>query len=447
MRRIVLAAASVALVALSGRAHADEPKLAYQTFALANGLAVYVIEDHATPVVDEILWFRVGSKDEVAHRTGVAHLFEHLMFKGSAHIPDGLMDKLLEGGGGDANAFTNGDATVYQNRAAANYLETMLWLDADRLAGLTDTLDQAKLDNQRDVVLNERRQTYENQPYGISSLLIDEALWPAAHGYHGSTIGYPDDLHAAQLSDVTAFFKTYYVPNNATMVIVGDVRFADVKRLVEKYLGWIPRAPEPRRPVSAVPPPLTKQIDLAATDAVQVPRVYLTWRAPVLYGPDEPATALAAELLGGKKSSRLYQRLVYDEKIAQTVRADYEGAELGGEIQISATAKPGVDPKRLIAEITEEVGKLAATAPTALELERVQASHEATFLAGLEPLMTRAVRLGSYVVQGHDADRFPKELAAYRGVTPAQVTVAVARYMKPSARVVLTIRPGAKETR
>src|SRR4051794_3054908 len=194
------------LFALALPARADEPKIAFQKFELANGLKVYVVEDHQAPTVYEVLWFDVGSKDEVAKRTGFAHLFEHLMFKGSAHLPDGLMDQLLEGAGGWSNAFTSTDMTVYQNVAGSNFLETMLWIDADRLAGLTETLDQAKLDNQRDVVLNERRESYENRPYGMASLILLQNLWPKDHGYHWAPIGYPADLHAAALPDVTAFF-------------------------------------------------------------------------------------------------------------------------------------------------------------------------------------------------------------------------------------------------
>src|SRR3954464_610753 len=264
------------LFALAVPARADEPKIAFQKFELANGLKVYVVEDHQAPTVYEVLWFKVGSKDEVANRTGFAHLFEHLMFKGSAHIPDGAMDKLLEGGGGWSNAFTSSDMTVYQNVAASNFLEDMLWIESDRVAGLLDTFDQAKLDNQRDVVLNERRQSYENRPYGMASLLIAEALWPKDHGYHWSTIGYPTDLKAAQVKDVAQFFRTYYVPNNATMVIAGDVDFAATKKLVEKYFSWIPKAAEPARPQYKAPAPITKEIVLKTTDDVQVPRVYLT---------------------------------------------------------------------------------------------------------------------------------------------------------------------------
>lgn len=421
-----------------------EPKIAYQRFELANGLKVYVIEDRKAPMVHEVLWFKVGSKDEVAHRTGFAHLFEHLMFKGSAHLPDGLLDQLLEEAGGWSNAFTSSDMTVYQNVAGANFLERMLWIEADRLAGLLDTFDQAKLDNQRDVVLNERRQSYENQPYGMSELLLQEALWPKNHGYHWSTIGYPKDLRAARVADVAAFFKTYYVPNNATMVIAGDVKFAEVKRLVEKYFAWMPRAPEPARPSYRPPPPITREIVLQAPDAVQVPRVYLAWRGPRGFSEEQPAMDLAMTILGEGKSSRLYKRLIYDEKIAQDVDAGLDAEELAGTVLIEVTAKPGVAPRRLITEISEEVAKLASAPPDAVALERAKNSYEASFLGGLEGTLQRAIALARYDVEAGDPDFFAKDLARYRAVTAAQVRDVVAKYLKPNMRVVLTITAGKK---
>jgi len=440
MKRLIV----VLLLVLAAPAWADEPRIAYDKFELPNGLKVYVIEDHKSPTVYEVLWFQVGSKDELANRTGFAHLFEHLMFKGSAHLPDGLMDKLLEGAGGWSNAFTSSDMTVYQNVAAANFLEMMLWIEADRLVGLLDTFDTPKLDNQRAVVLNERRQSYENQPYGMASLLIQESLWPKDHGYHWSTIGYPADLKAAAVPDVAAFFKKYYVPNNATLVIAGDVKLADVKQLVEKYFAWIPRAPEPARPQYKPPAPITKEIVVKTTDDVQVPRVYLAWRGPTVFAGEEPALDMAAAILGDGKSSRLYKRLVYEEKIAQDVRASFDGEQLAGTLEIVATAKPGVDPQRLIKEITEEVAKLSASAPDAAELERAQNSHEASFLRGLESTLSRAILLAKYDVMAKDPAYFPKDLARYRAVTPAQVKEVVAKYGKPNARVVLTISPGKK---
>jgi zinc protease len=442
MKRLLL----LATLAMAIPAYADEPKIAYQKFDLPNGLKVYVIEDHKAPIVYEVLWFNVGSKDEVAKRTGFAHLFEHLMFKGSTHLPDGLMDRLLEGAGGWSNAFTSSDMTVYQNVAGSNFLEQVLWMEADRCVGLLDTFDQPKLDNQRDVVLNERRQSYENRPYGMSELLIQEALWPADHGYHWSTIGYTSDLKAAALPDVAAFFKKYYVMNNATMVVAGDVKYDDVKKLVEKYFSWIPKGANPARPVYKTPAPIMKEIVINTTDDVQVPRVYLTWRGPAQWTAEEPALDAVAAILGDGKSSRLYKRLVYDEKIAQDVRAGFDGETLAGTFQIVATAKPGVDPQRLIKEISEEVAKISATAPDAKELERATNSQESGFLAGLEPVLQRAILLARYDVQAKDPDYFAKDLARRRAVTTTQVKDVAAKYLKPTARVTLTIRPGKKPT-
>jgi zinc protease len=448
MHRLLLSLLLVA-VAVPARAappprNAQEPRIEYKSFSLSNGLKVYVIEDPKAPMVYEVLWFKVGSKDEVPNRTGFAHLFEHLMFKGSKHLPDGLLDRLLEEAGGWSNAFTSSDMTVYQNVAASNFLERMLWIEADRLAGLLDTFDKPKLDNQRDVVLNERRQSYENRPYGMASLILQENLWPKNHGYHWSTIGYPADLKAATVKDVAQFFRTYYVPNNATLVIAGDVKFDEVKRLVEKYFGFLPRGQEPARPQYKTPPPITKEIAIETTDDVQVPRVYLAWRGPAGFTADEaPLDALAA-ILGDGKSSRLYKRLVYDKKIAQDVHAEFAAEELGGTFEIVATAKPGVDPARLVREISDEIAALSKTPPTDAELERAKNSQEAAFLGGLESTLSRAIQLAAYDVQANDPDYFAKDLARLRAVTPAQVRAAATKYLKPNARVVLTIKPGAK---
>lgn len=395
-------------------------------------------------MVCEVMWVRAGSKDEVAHRTGFAHLFEHLMFKGSTHVPDGRMDQLLERAGGWSNAFTSLDQTVYQNVAAANFLEQILWLEADRLAGLTDTLTQKKLDNQRDVVLNERRESYENRPYGIAELLIQTNLWPSDFGYHWLPIGYAADLRAAGLGDVMNFFKMYYVPNNATIVIAGDVVPERVKQLVHKYFAWIPKAPTPARPLYKPPAPIAAPIAIKASDDVQVPRVHVVWRGPPAYSADEPALGIAAAVLGGGKSSRLYKRLVYDEKIAQSVQADFEGNELAGEFRIVVTAKPKVDPHSLVNKVLDEVGKLGSALPERRELERAINSREADFLVALEPLVERAVLLAQYAVMANDAGYFAKDLARYRAVKPTEVRDVVANYLAPSARLVVTIEPGPK---
>jgi zinc protease len=228
------------------------------------------------------------------------------------------------------------------------------------------------------------------------------------------------------------------------MVIAGDVKPAEVKRLVEKYFGWIPKAPVPARPQYKEPPPITKEIVVKTTDTVQVPKVFLVWRGPPKYSAEEPALAVAAAILGDGKSSRLYKRLVYDLKIAQEVSASFDAEELGGNFQIEVTAKPGIDPTRLIKEVTAEVGKLAVDVPQQVEVERAQASHEAAFLRGLESGLRRAILLASYDVEAKDPAYFPKDLARFRAVTPAIVKDAAAKYLKPTSRLQLTISPGKK---
>lgn len=413
-------------------------------FELANGLVVYVLEDHHAPVVCEVLWVRVGSKDEAAKATGFAHLFEHLMFKGSAHIPDGRMDQLLEAAGGLSNAATSQDYTVYHNVAASNFLEQILWMEADRFAGLTVALDQAKLDNQRDVVLNERRQSYENRPYGMAPLLIDASLWPQEFGYHWPTIGYPADLRAATLADVASFFNSFYVPNNATMVIAGDVSPEQAKQLVHKYFAWMPRGRDPKRPRYPQPAPIAKPLRMESTDSVQVPRVHIAWRGPAAYSPDEPAFSLAATILGDGKSSRLYRRLVYAERVAQDVRVESDGGELAGSLRIIVTAKPGVGARRLESEVLQEVDKLARVTPERRELERAANWREATFLHELEPLIERARQIAEYDVLAHDAGYFSKDLARYRGVTVENITAVAKKYLAPAMRLTLVIKPGDK---
>jgi zinc protease len=278
----------------------------------------------------------------------------------------------------------------------------------------------------------------------MAPLLIQERLWPKDHGYHWPPIGYPADLEAATVSDVAAFFEKYYVPNNATMVIAGNVKLATVKNLVEKYFGWMPRAPEPARPSYAEPAPLTKEVVLTTTDDVQVPRVYLTWRGPAAFTADEPALDVVATILGEGKASRLYKRLVYDEKIAQDVAASFASEALGGAFEVVVTAKPGVDPKRLRAEVSEEVARISASPPDARELERAKNTLEASFLMSLEPTLQRAIQLAAYDVLAGDPSYLGKDLTRRRNVTPAQVQTAAAKYLKPDARVVLTIEPGKK---
>ncbi|HKA90839.1 MAG TPA: pitrilysin family protein [Haliangiales bacterium] len=429
------------LCALAGTARADV--LAHEDVTLKNGLRVLILSDRRAPVVTVLTWYRVGSADEEAGKTGFAHLYEHLMFKGSPHVPDGVIDKLHEAAGGWANASTGDDATVYVDFASSSLLERMLWLEADRLSGLPAAIDKAKLDNQRDVVLNERRERFENAPYGMAGHLIAEALWPESSPYHHPTIGYPADLQAASLADVKAFFARHYVPANAVMVIAGDVDVSAARRLVERYLAWIP-SPErpPQRPAPPALAPLDKPIELTATDAVQVPRVYLTWRGPPAFHRDEAPLDVATAILAGGKSSRLYRAIVMEKRLAQDVFAAADCFRDAGEVQIVATAKPGVKPGELVAALDAETARLAAEGPSAEELERARNAHEARFFTQLESPVERASQLATYAVMAGDADYFDKDVARYRAVTAADVKDVLRRTLT-SGRVVLVVGPEA----
>src|SRR4051812_32170727 len=290
------------------------PRLDYQTFTLANGLKVILSQDRRLPMVAVNLWYHVGPANEAAGRTGFAHLFEHMMFQGSKHVAADTHFKLLEGAGASGiNGTTDFDRTNYFETVPSNELELALWIESDRMGYLLDVLDEKALANQRDVVRNERRQSLENQPYGVAEEALYQALYPGGHPYHGVVIGSHADLAASELNDVQQFFKEYYTPNNASLAIVGDFDPVAARRLVEKYFGTLKRGPEVPR-ITAKTPPITTEKRLTITDPVQLPRVYMAWITPAIFKPGDAEADLAADILGGGKSSRLYKTLVYDKQ-------------------------------------------------------------------------------------------------------------------------------------
>jgi zinc protease len=438
----VARALSAALtLALAGAAHAGAGDvLRHEEVKLANGLRVLLLPDHRAPTITVVTWYRVGSADDTPGGSGLAHLFEHLMFKGSPHVADGVMDRLVEEAGGWTNADTEEDQTVYTDLADAAALERVLWLEADRIAGLDQALDQGRLDNQRDVVLNEHREDYENLPYGMAELLILDALWPKDHPYHFPVIGYPEALRRVQLDDAKAFFHAHYAPANAVMVIAGDIDPAQARGWAERYLGWIPSAPAPAPVRAPAIAPLAAPIELHGDDDVQVPRVYLTWRGTTAFSIDEPALELATAILAGGKSSRLFQELVVKQRLAQDVFAGSDARTRGGTVQIVATARPGVDPAKLIAAMDRLVADMAAAPPDAEEVERARNTREMRFLSSLSSLTARAEQLAEYAVIAGDPDYLDRDVARFRKVTPKDVQGAVARYLG-RGRVVLTISP------
>jgi len=401
--------------------------IAFDTFVLANGLPVILHVDRSSPLVAVDVWYHVGSKDESPGRTGFAHLFEHLMFMGSRNAPYPAFDSIMESWGGHNNGTTSNDRTNYYEIGPRNLLETFLWLEADRLATLSEVITDEELERQRKVVQNERRQSYENRPYGRAELAIPEAMYPPEHPYHWPTIGSHADLEAATVADVRAFFERFYRPSNASLVVAGDFDPAEARALVEKYFAWQPRLPPPGRAPLPAEPRLARDIEIALTDRVQLPRLRLSWHAPALFAPGDADLDMAAHVLGGGKSSRLYRSLVFEKRIAQDVFA-YQGSQmLGSLFQVGATAKPGHGMEEIAAAVTVEIDRLAAEGPTDAELARARNTHLADFYKGLDHLQTRADLLNHYQHVLGNPDGVGRDVARYEQATTASVREAFAR--------------------
>lgn len=431
------------LVLLAPPLAAQEVSIPFTEFTLPNGLRVLVNEDHSVPVVAVNVWYHVGSGYEQLGKTGFAHLFEHIMFEGSRNVPEGDFDNLLEAAGAVNNGSTNPDRTNYYEVLPSNALELALWLEADRMGGLLETMGQSKLDIQRDVVKNERRQSYENRPYGMFWETAAGALYPKGHPYSWSTIGSMADLSAASLEDVEGFFRQFYVPNNATLAISGDVEPARMRALAERYFGWIPRGAEVTPPRIPVPPiPGTRHITLE--DRVTLPQVNLIWRTVPAYAEGDVAALALAQLLTAGKNSRLYKRLVYDEQIAQDVSAFNDAQLLSGDFYLRITGRDGVAGGRLESAALEEVRRLATTAPSAEELRRVTNDLETAFVTSLETTAGKADQLNHYQYYTGDPGYASRHLARLRALTPADVQRAAAQYLDGANRIVISIVPQGK---
>jgi zinc protease len=442
-RKLVARGALIAAATLMAANALSAQKLQYEKLTLPNGLQLILHEDHSTPIVVANTWYHVGSGDEKPGRTGFAHLFEHIMFMGSEHVPVGQFDKWLEAAGADNNGTTNTDRTNYYEQLPSNALPLALWLDADRMGYLLPVMDQAKLDLQRDVVKNERRQRYDNVPYGRATETIMAALFPQAHPYHWTTIGSMTDLSAASLEDVKDFFRTYYAPNNATIVIAGDFNRDSAVAWVNRYFGAIPRGPQmpPRPEVPAFMVP--RDTFLVQEDKVTLPRLYETWHSVKLFHSDDAPLDVLADVLAGDKNSRLYKRLVFDMQVAQDVNAFQLSGRLDGYFQISVTPKPGQTPSRMAALVAEEIGKIARDGVTPRELARSLNSRRASFLDQLASVLGKSDRLASYDYTAGTPDYAQQDLARYERVTAADVQRVATEYLnKP--KVVLTVVPEGK---
>jgi len=420
------------------------PSVPIDRRSLPNGLRVVLSRDPRAPVVAVNLWYAVGSKNEKTGKTGFAHLFEHMMFQGSAHVEKGQHFSLVQGAGGTLNATTSLDRTNYFETLPSHQLELALWLEADRMANLVPAITEEKLDNQREVVKNERRWSVDNQPYGTWDEKLQELAYPESHPYHHSVIGSMEDLEAASLHDVTEFFETFYRPNNAVLTLVGDFEPDKAMAMIERHFGPIPANPSlpPQPNVELDPLPIGREVREVVPDKVPLPRVYLAYRIPIFGSATFDALEVGADLLGRGRASRLYAALVRGERLAQDVEV-YPLALLGGAsiFGIWATARPEIAVDRLEAAIHREIGRLVKDGARDDELDRVRNLHDSSIASSLEQVSERADRLSMYTTLFDEPERINAEMSRYDAVTAAQARDALATYLRDDNQVAVTYVP------
>ena len=414
------------------------PPIKVKQYQLKNGLRVVLHEDKSTPVVAVNTWYHVGSKNEETGRTGFAHLFEHMMFQGSKNYNTDYFTPLQEAGG-SINGTTNQDRTWYYETVPSNFLELALMLEADRMGGLIEAMTQEKLDNQRDVVKNERRQRVDNQPYGTAFEKIGEIMYPKGHPYNWTTIGSLEDLQAATLDDVKAFFRHYYVPNNTVLVLSGDFDEKQARGWVEKYFGPIAKGADITRPNDPMPK-LDKEIRTSVEDSVPLPRRYMVWHGVPQYASDEAALDMLSYILSTGRSSRLQSNLLYGKEMVQQVAAFSASNEIGGTFQIQATARPGKSLDDIEKEINTEIERIKKDPPTADELTRAKNSIESQTIFGLQTVLGKGSQLGSYTGFLGKPGYFQTDLDRYAKVTAADISRVANTYLTPN-RLVMTYTP------
>jgi len=449
-RRLLSALGLVLMIALSqpllgqkkNPASSDSIKIPYETYKLPNGLTVILSEDHTTPTVAVDVWYHVGSKNEMPGRTGFAHLFEHVMFTGSGHVPYGLHDKLTEGVGGGNNGSTTNDRTNYYETIPSNYLESALWLESDRMGFLLDKLDTAKLNAQRDVVKNERRQSYDNQPYGRVSEIFSAAMYPKDHPYSWPVIGSMTDLSAASEEDVKAFFRIYYAPNNATLAVVGDFDPAQTKAWIQKYFVDLPQGKPVQRPKVPLGN-LASSKRLVYEDRVQVPRLYIQWPTVGFKNDDDYALSVMSSILSGSRTARLTKALVYDTQKASQIIGFQNSDEDVGVFQVIVIPRPEATLTELETAVDQVLQKFISEGPTAEELQKAKSGLELSFLRGLESNLGKANQLIEGAVFYGDAGQFRNDYQKTMAVTAADVKRVAAQYLSRS-RIVLSVVPKGK---
>lgn len=428
-------------------AGAQDLKVAYEQFTLPNGLNVILHQDKTVPRISVNVWYHVGSGSEKPGRTGFAHLFEHILFEGSQHVPEGKFDEWLEAAGANNNGSTTEDRTNYYEDLPSNALDLALFLESDRMGFLLPSLTEKTVDGQRDVVKNERRQSYENRPYGKASLELSALLYPKDHPYSWPVIGSMADLSAASRQDVADFFTQYYTPANASLCISGDLDLAETRKAVEKWFSDVP-AGKAKELVTVPPAVLTEEKRVVFEDRVQLPRLQMVWLTPPNFHPGNAELDLLASILAGGKNSRLYKRLVYELQIAQNVSAYQSSQKLSSEFTISATARPGVTLAQLEQVIEEEIEKIKTENPSQRELDRVKNQFESDFISQIERaggFSGKANQLNQYYFYTGNPDYFNEDLQRFKAVDVTDISAIARRYLKSNARVVMSVVPEGKK--
>ncbi len=438
----VAAALLAATASATAQTKGNAVNIPFERMTLPNGLEVVLAPDHTVPQVAVNVWYHVGSKNELTGRTGFAHMFEHVMFTGSGHVPYGMHDRLTEGVGGNNNGSTTNDRTNYYEIVPSNYLESALWLESDRMGFLLDSLDEAKFKAQRDIVQNERRQGVDNQPYGRSFELLDFGIYPEGHPYGWPVVGYMTDLQNAGVEDVKNFFRLYYAPSNATITIAGDFEPAKARALVTKYFGDLKTGAKISRP-KIVMPTLAAEKRLVFEDRVQIPRLYITWPSVGDDSDDGEALQFLSQILSGPRTARLTKALVYDKQSAASVQAFNNNNENAGNFVVSITPRPNNTLTQLEAQADDVINRLKNEGPTAEEMAKTAAGLEFGFVSQLQSNLGKSDILNDGLVFHGDAGYYKKQYEKLKAVTPADVKRVANKYLG-SGRVVLSIVPLGK---
>ena len=424
-------------------AHHD-PELKFEKFTLPNGLEVLLIPDSSVPLVCVDVWYHVGSGDEVPGKSGFAHLFEHMLFQGSKNVgSDKHFEILQKIGSSQINGTTNTDRTNFYEVVPSNTLETALWLESDRMSHLLELLTKPSLDNQIDVVRNERRQNYDNRPYGKARFAMSEALYPEGHPYRHLTIGKHEDLVAASIEDVKNFYRTWYVPANATIAIAGDIDITATKALVQKWFGSMPTSEKPKVVHIDAPTVTAKTITVTDDTLAKLPQVQFGWHSPANYGPDDAELDIAAEALGRPGTGRLYKILVHDKQLAQNVEVDQGGQGFSGQFNITVTLRTGANVDDVIKIVKDEVANVRKSPIDKREFDRAITGRQAGMIEGLQSLLARANLLEGYNHYLGNPASMTFDLDRYRTTTVEKVRAAAERYLDPSKCITVITVPAA----